>query len=163
MVNFPNGFEVFNIIYTKDKTNKEIMIATTQIDSHNETKILNYDKNSNLFSQDRISGSINLINGNGTATFELKNLQYDEDGVFMLEIFRSEKLGMTVEVQGERKHFLFELPLLFLCIKSIMFIPNLKPVSAVLMISDDLRAFRRLKKAGGRGWKRGNNQKGGFL
>ena len=56
---------------------------------------------SNNFDRSQINGSINLINGNGTATFELKNLEYDEDGVFVLEI---SWVGVTVEVKGESKH-----------------------------------------------------------
>ena len=99
MVNFPNELELFHIVYIKNKTNKEIKIAVTQIDSHNETTPLVYFHRDNPFDQNRISGSLNIINGNGTVIFELKNLEYDEDGVFtleMLEIFKSEKLGINV-------------------------------------------------------------------
>ena len=103
MVNFPNELELFNMFYTKDKTNDQIQIATTQIRSHNATTTMLYDKNSNLFSEDRINASISLINGNGTATFELKNLQYDEDGVFTLKsiVKVEDEFGITVKVQGK--------------------------------------------------------------
>ena len=60
----------------------------------------NYNTYNNPFDRNRISGSLNIINGNGTVIFELKNLEYDEDGVFtleMLEIFKSEKLGINVK------------------------------------------------------------------
>ena len=47
-------------------------------------------------------GSLNLVNGTGTATVKLKNIQYNESGVFYLDIAISkEKLGVNVEVQGK--------------------------------------------------------------
>ena len=58
----------------------------------NNGNITNYDANSNLFSRSKINGSINLVNGN--VTFQLKNLEYDDNGVFTLKIFKSEKLGV---------------------------------------------------------------------
>ena len=102
LFNFPNEIEVLNILYTKDKTNKEIRIATTQINSHNNTKMLGYNPKDNPFDQNRISGSLNLVNGNGTVIFELKNLEYDEDGVFTLKsIFKvKDEFGISVRVQG---------------------------------------------------------------
>ena len=102
LVNFPNELELLNILYTKDKTNKEILIATTQINSHNDTTTLNYFDD-NPFDQNRISGSLNITNGNGTVILELKNLQYDEDGVFTLKgIFVvKDEFGISVKVQGK--------------------------------------------------------------
>ena len=70
-------------------------------------KVWNYNTYNNPFDRNRISGSLNIINGNGTVIFELKNLEYDEDGVFtleMLEIFKSEKLGINVKVQGKKSN-----------------------------------------------------------
>ena len=103
MFNFPNELELLNILYTKDKTNKEILIATTQISSHNVARSLGYEPGDNPFDQNRISGSLNLVNGNGTLIFKLKNLQYDEDGVFTLESFIKVKdeFGISLKVQGE--------------------------------------------------------------
>ena len=93
---------------------------------------MDYTSRNNPFSEDRINGSINLINGNGTATFELKNLEYDEDGVFKLDILKVENLGVTVEIKGKREHFLFKLLLRLICIVSIMFIRNLPILLACL-------------------------------
>ena len=103
LLNIPNEVELYNIVYTKDKTNKEIKIGIAQIDSHNETTALKYESNNNPFDQNRISGSLNLVNGNGTVILELKNLQYDEDGVFTLKSFIKVKdeFGITVKVQGK--------------------------------------------------------------
>ena len=103
LFNFPNEFEVFNIVYTKDKTNKEIRIANTQITSHNEITPLGYNLKDNPFDQNRISGSLNLVNGNGTVIFELKNLEYDEDGVFTLKsrVKVKDEFGISVKVQGK--------------------------------------------------------------
>ena len=103
MFNFPNKFEVLNILYTKDKTNKEIIIANTQITSHNETTTLNYEPINNPFDQNRIKGLLNLVNGNGTVIFELKNLQYDEDGVFTLKscVIVKDEFGISVKFQGK--------------------------------------------------------------
>ena len=98
-----NEFEVFNIVYTKDKTNKQIKISGEQIDSHNEKTTLGYEPNRNPFDQNRINGSLNIINGNGTVIFELKNLQYDEDGVFTLKscVIVKDEFGISVKVQGK--------------------------------------------------------------
>ena len=60
-----------------------------------------YNLNNNPFDENRISGSLNLVNGNGTATFQLKNIQYDEDGNFTLEIYKTERRGVNVKVQGK--------------------------------------------------------------
>ena len=103
LFNFRNGLEFFNIVYTKDKTNIEIVIASAQIYSNNETTPLGYSPKDNPFDQNRISGSLNIINGNGTVILELKNLQYDEDGVFALKSFVKfkDEFGITVKVQGK--------------------------------------------------------------
>ena len=103
MFNFPNEVEVLNIVYTKDKTNKQILIANPQINTHNATIALGYKPNDNPFDQNRISGSLNIINGNGTVILELKNLQYDEDGVFTLKsiVKVKDEFGISVKVQGK--------------------------------------------------------------
>ena len=65
---------------------------------------MTYDKNDNPFDKSRVDGYLNLIDGTGTVTFELQNIQYNESGDFYLEIFKlSEKLGVTVDVQGKKK------------------------------------------------------------
>ena len=100
----PNGRKFFGITYT-NKDNNEITISSLQISSHNAMKVWNYNTYNNPFDRNRISWSLNIINGNGTVIFKLKNLEYDEDGVFtleMLEIFKSEKLGINVKVQGKK-------------------------------------------------------------
>ena len=101
MTGVPNGRESFNIRYTY-KDNNEVTIANREITSHNFTEPLTYEPHNNPFDKNRISGSLNLVNGNGTAIFELKNIQYDESGVFNLEIFKAERRGVNVEVQGKR-------------------------------------------------------------
>ena len=100
LFNFPNDFEIVHIVYTK--TNKQIKIAGVDIYSKNETQLLDYSQNSNPFDRNRIKGSLNLVNGNGTLIFELKNLQYDEDGVFTLKsrIKVKDEFGISVKVQG---------------------------------------------------------------
>ena len=89
--------EFYSILYNG------ITIANAKTTTHDETTPLVYFQKDNPFSQDRINGSLNLINGNGTVIFKLKDLRYDEDGVFELEIFitSNEKLGVSVKVQGK--------------------------------------------------------------
>ena len=66
------------------------------------SKLYYVQQEGNPFEQNRISGSLNLVNWNGTATFELRNLQYNDDGVFYLECVRTdERLGIAVEVQSK--------------------------------------------------------------
>ena len=69
-----------------------IECCALQPPSNNGNITINYDANSNLFSRSKKNGSINLVNGN--VTFQLKNLEYDDNGVFTLKIFKSEKLGV---------------------------------------------------------------------
>ena len=66
-------------------------------------KVWNYNTYNNPFDRNRISGSLNIINGNGTVIFELKNLEYDEDGVFTFKgIFVvKDEFGISVKVQGK--------------------------------------------------------------
>ena len=97
----PNEKNIFNIIFT-NKDNKEVTVAYIQIYSHTDSIKLTYYKNNNPFDKSRVDGYLNLIDGNGTVTFELKNIQYNESGVFYLEIFKNEKLGVTVDVQGKK-------------------------------------------------------------
>ena len=99
LTGIPNGQEFYNIKYVKD--NKEILLAITTLISNDATEPVKYQ--TNPFDKNRISGSINLVNGSGTATFELKNIQYNEYGDFVFEtvISSKEKLGIAVEVQGK--------------------------------------------------------------
>ena len=95
----PDSREYFQIKYIKN--NHEVTISSLHIRSHNEILMWNYNSNNNPFERNRISGSLNLVNGYGTATFELKNIQYNEDGDFTLEMFKIEKLSVNVKVQGK--------------------------------------------------------------
>ena len=62
---------------------------------------MNYD--TNPFGENRLKGNVNLNNGNGTVTFEISNIQHNESGVFILDIFKTEKLSVTVDVKGNEK------------------------------------------------------------
>ena len=105
MTGVPNGEESFNIRYNNSES--EFKIVTAQIDTYNYNGKLDYASNNNLFDEDRINGSMNLVNGNGAATFELKNIQYDESGLFILNIVKVEKLGIAVEVHGKKEKIHF--------------------------------------------------------
>ena len=61
---------------------------------------MNYNTNNNPFEENRLKGNLNLNNGNGTLSVEISNIQYNESGVFTLEIFKTEKLNVILDVQG---------------------------------------------------------------
>ena len=110
---FPNIKEVFDIKYI-NKVNNEIKIATAGTETNNETVQMNHvNEAESIFTSSRVVGSVNLVNGNGTATFELKNVQYDEDGNFTLETFNGDKLSIAIIIQGNNQIY-FTLSLLLL-------------------------------------------------
>ena len=96
-----DGRESLSIIYIKD--NKEIQILSISISSNTENLKMDYASNNNPFEQNRLKGDLSLTNGNGALTVEISNIQYDESGVFILEIFKTEKLNVTVDVQGNEE------------------------------------------------------------
>lgn len=67
---------------------------------------LNYFEVNNPFKQNRVSGYLNLANGNGTLTLEIKNIQYNESRIYIFEMFETEELGVYVEVQGKKVPYL---------------------------------------------------------
>ena len=94
-----NEREIYSILYNKD--NKEITILSVITISSNTLNVkLDYSSNNNPFEENRLKGNVNLNNGNGTVIVEISKIQYDESGVFTLEIFKTEKLNATIDVQG---------------------------------------------------------------
>ena len=61
---------------------------------------MSYDTYNNPFEENKLKGNLSLTNGNGALSVEISNIQYDESGVFILDIFKTEKLNVTVDVQG---------------------------------------------------------------
>ena len=94
----PNGQEVFSILYNKD--NKEIQILIVTINSNTENTKLGYAPNNNPFEQNRLNGDVSLNNGKGTVIVTISKIQYNESGAFILDIFKTENLNVTVDVQG---------------------------------------------------------------
>ena len=92
--------EYFNVRYFENK--KPVIIAYRFTNSQNITGELTYYRQDNPFEPNRISTSVNLVNGNGTVTFGLKNIKYDESGVYMFQMFKTEQLDIFVEVQGKK-------------------------------------------------------------
>ena len=64
---------------------------------------MSYETNNNPFEQNKLKGELSLTNGNGALSVEISNIQYNESGVFILDIFKTEKLNVTVDVQGNDK------------------------------------------------------------
>ena len=102
---FKDGTSIYEIFYYKN--NKKNLILSTSSRFSTENRILNYTLNNNPFEWNRISGYLNLNNGNGTLTINLLNVQYNESGVFSLEfesfasIRDSAKSNITLDVQSK--------------------------------------------------------------
>ena len=67
---------------------------------------LKYVSNNNPFDQNRISGKLNLHNGNGTLKVELSNVQYDDSGVFEMDLIIDkiqdvqQVANITLDIEG---------------------------------------------------------------
>ena len=54
----------------------------------------------------RISGYLNLVNGNGSLTLNVKNIQYNESGTYKLNVWSRKKtpeVGISVNVLGKTR------------------------------------------------------------
>ena len=83
LVGVPYGTSIYNIFHYKN-SKKNLILSTSSLFS-TENRILNYTLNNNPFEWNRISGNLNLNNGNGTLAINISNVQYNESGVFSLE------------------------------------------------------------------------------
>ena len=89
---------VYNIFYY------DIKIFESTDSSNTVNKALAYEPNNNPFEQNKINGTLNLNNGNGTLIVTISNVQYNESGVFSFG-FQSfvgikEDVNITLDVQG---------------------------------------------------------------
>ena len=89
---------VYNIFYY------DIKIFESTDSSNTVNKALAYEPNNNPFEQNKINGTLNLNNGNGTLIGTISNVQYKESGVFSFG-FQSfvgikEDVNITLDVQG---------------------------------------------------------------
>ena len=84
LVGVPYGTSIYNIFYYRNDKKNQILSTSSRFSTVNS--ILNYTLNNNLFEQNRISGNLNLNNGKGTLTINISNVQYNESGVFSLEL-----------------------------------------------------------------------------
>ena len=106
---FPDVYIIYRIAYYKNNK-REILLSTIRNIKVNQA--LNYNPNNNPFERKRISGNLHLNNGNGTLTIILSNVQYNESGVFSLEIISlaaryGEVNNITLDVQSKNFYMLF--------------------------------------------------------
>ena len=98
----PDGTTVYKMFYIKDERKDEILSYTPTTNTINSP--LNPIVNKKIF-KNRMSGNLSLTNGDGAVTFTLSDVQYDESGVFNLDIqvFTGgiqENVSSTLDVQG---------------------------------------------------------------
>ena len=105
LIGVPYGTSIYNIFYYKNDKKNRILSTSSRFST--ESRILNYTlNNNNSFEWNRISGNLNLNNGNGTLTINILNVQSNESGVFSLE-FESSLAGdnatsnITLDVQSK--------------------------------------------------------------
>ena len=84
LVGVPYGTSIYNIFYYRNDKKNQILSTSSRFST--ESRILNYTLNNNPFDWNRISGALILNNGNGTLTINISNVQYNESGVFSLEL-----------------------------------------------------------------------------
>ena len=104
MVGVPYGRSIYNIFHYKNDKKNRILSTSSRFSTEN--RILNYTLKNNPFDWNKISGNLNLYNGNGTLTINILNVQSNESGVFSLE-FESSLAGdnatsnITLDVQSK--------------------------------------------------------------
>ena len=64
--------------------NKLQLILRQKTNSYNESVKMSYYGKRDDPNQNRISGYLNLVNGNGTLTLNVKNIQYNESGDYVM-------------------------------------------------------------------------------
>ena len=104
LIGVPYGTSIYNIFYYKN--DKKNLILSTSSRFSTENSILNYTLNNNPFDWNRISGNLNLNNGNGTLTINILNVQSNESGVFSLEFesslaWNNATSNITLDVQSK--------------------------------------------------------------
>ena len=99
----PDGSTIYNVFYYINK--KKIQIFNRGLLTNTYDKSLSVEEN-NQFDRNRLGGHLKLSNGNGKLTVTLLNVQYNESGVFMLDMTVvgtpniQEKSNSTLDVQG---------------------------------------------------------------
>ena len=94
----PGVTTVYNIFYY------DIKIFQHNDQKNTVNKALAYAPDNNPFEQNKINGTLNLNNGNGTLIVTISNVQYKKSGVFSFD-FQSfvgikEDVNITLNVQG---------------------------------------------------------------
>ena len=89
------------------KNNEKIKILEKGLDSNTDDKPMSYDENNNNpFEKNKLNGHLNLTNGNGDLNVMISNVQYNQSGVFILDIvviqnpIIKEEANSTFDVQG---------------------------------------------------------------
>ena len=103
LIGVPSRKSIYEIFYYKDDKKNRILSTSSRFSTEN--RILDYNLNNNPFEWNKISGNLNLNNGNGTLSINISNVQYNESGVFSLE-FESLagyniKNNITLDVQSK--------------------------------------------------------------
>ena len=84
LIGVPYGRSIYNIFYYKNDKKNRILSTSSRFST--ESRILDYNLNNNPFDWNRITGNLNLNNGNGTLSINISNVQSNESGVFSLEL-----------------------------------------------------------------------------
>ena len=104
-----NGIQIrdyFIVIY-----NSRMAVAYRRTFSYNASISLYYQpSDEHPIEQNRVSGYVNLVNGNGTMIFKLKNIQCKDSGVYTFYLARrhtpSRTFNVYIEVRGKKTYFI---------------------------------------------------------
>ena len=103
LIGVPSRTSIYEIFYYKNDKKNRILSTSSRFST--ESRILDYNLNNNPFEWNRVSGNLNLNNGNGTLTINILNVQSNESGVFSLEFTSSAgynvKNNITLDVQSK--------------------------------------------------------------
>ena len=106
LIGVPYGTSIYNIFYYKNDKKNRILSTSSRFST--ESRILDYNLNNNTFEWNRISGNLHLNNGNGTLTINILNVQYNESGVFSLELdsYAGDNTTSNITLDVQSKFFI---------------------------------------------------------
>ena len=100
-----DGTTIYQISYSRNGS--EFRLLTDTPDKASLDISMNYVTENNPIDKNRISSNLKLIDGNGTLTVTLSNIQYNESGVFKLQFTpindftNKASVNSTLDVRGK--------------------------------------------------------------
>ena len=99
-----NGDVIYKVFYFKNGS--KIVILSKFFEKNNVNDPIDFVTENNPFEANRLNGHLKLINGDGTLTFTISNVQYNESGVYVFTAIIAsgniieKEVNSTLDIRG---------------------------------------------------------------